>query len=302
MRILIAIDGSSHAEVTLRLGAQIVRRAGEPPTVLTVIKHEADRPPLLSDVILTRARELLEPEVLNVRTKVRIGYPAEEITREAREGGYDLVIVGERHDRNRVVRFLLGSTAARVVKHVPCPVIVVKGQVGPIHRILLCDSGAESPSTTYVPSALRTGPSTTDVPSALRTGPSVLSRFTAQLANLLEGEAEVTVLHVMSQMSAGPGVKGKQLRAGAEELIEEHAPEGALLEQDIQVLKRTGIHPRPKVRHGLVVDEILQDAQNGNYDLVVIGAHRGERWQRILLDDLAHKIMVQLDRPVLVVR
>jgi nucleotide-binding universal stress UspA family protein len=56
------------------------------------------------------------------------------------------------------------------------------------------------------------------------------------------------------------------------------------------------------VRHGLVVDEILAEAQRGDYDLVVIGAYRSEGWQRILLDDQAHKIIVQLDRPVLVVR
>jgi nucleotide-binding universal stress UspA family protein len=56
------------------------------------------------------------------------------------------------------------------------------------------------------------------------------------------------------------------------------------------------------VRHGLVVDEILAEAQSGDYDLVAIGAYRGEFWQRILLDDQAHRILVQLDRPVLVVR
>jgi len=38
------------------------------------------------------------------------------------------------------------------------------------------------------------------------------------------------------------------------------------------------------------------------YDLVVIGAHRDEGWQRFLLDDLARKIVVRLDRPVLVLR
>jgi nucleotide-binding universal stress UspA family protein len=317
MRILMVIDGSSHAEVTLRLGAQIARRAGEPPTVLMVIKHEADRPPPPANVILSRARELLGADVSNVQTKVRIGCPAEEIIREAQEGDYDLVIVGERQDRNLFSRFLFGSTAVRVAEHAPCPVIVAKGKAGPIHRILLCDSGAESPSVglceaspsesewdrTASPSESEWDRTASPSESEWdRTGPSALSRFTAQLADLLEGEAEITVLHVMSQMSAGPGVIGKQLRADVEELIEEHAPEGGLLERDIRVLERPGIHPRPKVRHGLVVDEILQDAQSGNYDLVVIGAYHGKGWRRLLLDDLAHKIIVRLDRPVLVVR
>jgi nucleotide-binding universal stress UspA family protein len=70
----------------------------------------------------------------------------------------------------------------------------------------------------------------------------------------------------------------------------------------MEFLSLPGVRARPKVRHGLVVDEILDEARAGEYDLVVIGAHRGEPWQRILLDDLAHKILVQMDRSVLVVR
>jgi nucleotide-binding universal stress UspA family protein len=106
----------------------------------------------------------------------------------------------------------------------------------------------------------------------------------------------------MSQMGAGPGVEGDQLQADAEELIEAQTPEGELLERDIQMLEPLSVQLRPMVRHGLVVDEILAEAQAGDYDLVVIGAHRGEGWRRILLDDLAHQIIIHLDRPVLVVR
>jgi nucleotide-binding universal stress UspA family protein len=85
-------------------------------------------------------------------------------------------------------------------------------------------------------------------------------------------------------------------------LINERAPEGELLQRDIEVLDKLGVHARAKVRHGLVVEEILYEVQGEDYDLVVIGAYRGEGWQRILLDDLAHRLVVELDRPVLVVR
>jgi nucleotide-binding universal stress UspA family protein len=164
----------------------------------------------------------------------------------------------------------------RVIEQAPCPVLVAKGRLGTIRRILLCDSGVECPS--------------------------LLSRFTTQLADLLDGEEQVTVLHVMSQISAGPGVAGKQLRASAAELIDERTPEGELLVQDLRVLERPGVHLHPEVRHGLVVDEILAEARAGDYDLVVIGAHRGRAWQRLLLADLAQEIVHHLDRPVLVVR
>ncbi len=129
-----------------------------------------------------------------------------------------------------------------------------------------------------------------------------MRRLITQLADLVRGEEEVTVLHVMSQISAWPGVPGKQLRANAEELIREHTPEGQLLERDLHLLERLKLRSIPKIRHGLVVDEILAEAREGDYDLVVIGSHQGRGWQRILLDDLAHQIIIEMDRPILVVR
>ena len=297
MPVLIATNGSSHAEAALRLGAQIARRGREPLTILTVIKHKANRPPAPVDAILARACEIVRSQFLDVRTRARVGHPAAEIVREAEEGNYDLVIVGERPNRNLVARFLLGSTAVRVVEHAPCPVIVAKGKIGPIQRILLCDSGSDDPSV-GLPSA--SFPSTTLGTGGA--GPSVLSRFTEIPIDLLDGSGEIVVLHVMSQMSAGPGVKGKQLRSDTEELIKGQSPEGELLGRDIEALERLGLRAHATVRRGLVVEEILEEVQNGDYDLVVIGAYRGQGWQRILLDDLAHKILVQLDRPVLVVR
>ncbi len=283
MRILIATDGSLYAEATLRLAAYLLQGhlADEPPVLLTVVRSEAGR--AHAESILAQAREALG--VTNVQTRVRIGRPAREIVREANEGYYGLVIIGERWGPNGpVARYLQATTPVRVAGEALCPVLIAKGRVGPIGRILLCDSGAKS------------------IVEGQRVGPSLLSRFTAQLAELLGGEEEVTVLHVMSQISAGPGVRGKQLRASVEELIQEQAPEGVLLVRDVQALERPGIHPRPKVRHGLVVDEIVDEARSGDYDLVVIGAHPNQGWRHLLLEDLAREIIRRLDRPVLVVR
>jgi len=283
MRILIAVNGSPQAEPALSLAIHLVpgRLADEPPVVLAVARREAIRPQ--TEAILAQACRSLAAS--QAQGKLRIGRPDREILREAEEGRYDLLIVGEGWRRKRpLARCLQSLTAARVAEQAPCPVFVAKGQIRSIRRILVCDSGAWSPLTTSGSHAPRLG------------------HFTARLAELLDGEEEVTVLHVMSQISAGPGVRGGQLRAGVEELMAEHTPEGALLEQDIQSLSRPGIHPHPKLRHGLVVEEILAEARSGDYDLVVIGAHGETGWQRILLDDLSHKILLQVDRPILVVR
>jgi nucleotide-binding universal stress UspA family protein len=292
MPVLAAIDCSWHDDAALRVAAQIAQRGRQPLTVLTVCRSREDPVAVSFDEIMDRIGGMGLPAIPDVQTRVRVGHPATEIVREAEEGAYALVIVGERPNRSMMARFLTGSTAIRVVEHAPCPVIVAKGKVAPIERILLCDSGSDD-SSVAAPCGANSGG---------RVVPSVLRRFTGLPLDLHNGDGEIVVLHVMSQMSAGPGVRGKQLRSDSDDLIHEHAPEGELLERDIEALRGMGLRASAKVCHGLVVEEILDEAQHGDYDLVVIGAYRGAGWQRILLDDLAHRIVVELDRPVLVVR
>lgn len=280
MRLLIAIDGSPNADAALRLGAQLSgaqlfqgQTSAQPPTVLTVIRRESERPQ--TQTTLALARELLGVKMGEVNTKVRVGRSAEEIVNETRENRYDLVILGKSSIQSLFTRFL-GSTATQVAAHAPCSVGVATGEVGTLRRILVCDSGVHSPS--------------------------LLNRFIRQLGDLSAHQVTITVLHVMSQMAAGPSVRGEQLRADAAALIREHAPEGDLLMEDVKVLQKAHIEAIPKVRHGFVVDEILDEARQGNYDLVVIGAHKKEGWPDFLLDDLAKQIIIQIDRPVLLVR
>lgn len=291
MRLLIATGGSPHSEKALQLGAQILRARAhhfqaelaprspspfpveETPTVLMVIRRESERTE--AEARLNHHLELLGPNLPSVSAKIRVGHRADEILREAVTGRYGLVILGKRPTHRLVTRFI-GSVATRVVENAPCPVMVAKGQVRPIRRILLCDSGAQSPV--------------------------LLDSFKRDLAELVESSAEVTVLHVMSQIGAAPGVPGQQLRAEAEALMQARTPEGELLAYDLAALERINIQPQPKVRHGPVVNEVIKEAQQGDYDLVAIGASCRQGWGSILLENLERQIIAQIDRPVLVVR
>jgi len=53
------------------------------------------------------------------------GEPGPAIVEAAEAEGADLVIVGTR-GRNRVERFVLGSVSDHVVRHAPCPVLIVR--------------------------------------------------------------------------------------------------------------------------------------------------------------------------------
>ena len=71
---------------------------------------------------LIAARDLAR---LNPRSEVRIGVPAAEIDDAAKELGADLICVST-HGRTGLAHFLLGSVAERIVRHSPCPVLIVR--------------------------------------------------------------------------------------------------------------------------------------------------------------------------------
>jgi nucleotide-binding universal stress UspA family protein len=275
MRLLIAVDDSAHSQAVLRLGLQLLRasRFDQVPTILTVVGNEAERG--TGNRILTQARSLAEADLKRLQTKVRIGRTVDEIVKETEEHRYDLLVIGMKPAAGLLQRWL-GSTTMQIVEQVSCSVAIANGEIGPLRHLLVCDSGARTPS--------------------------LLTHLVTQLSSLLSEAVTITVLHVMSQISAGPQVSGEHLRADAEELIREHSPEGEWLTQDLKILQERRTRATPKVRHGFVVDEILEEAHSGDYDLVVIGAHQQEGWTSFLLDNLARQITMKIDRPVLLVR
>ena len=270
MRMLIAIRGSRHSQTTLQLCAFLLDACCrfEPPTVMTVVEREVD---LREDEAITaKAVQQLALCGAEARTHIGEGSPAGAIVREAKRGDYDLVVVGEYSPYGELGQLAKGSTTWRVVEGVPCSVLIAKGRISPIRRILVCDSGVgDSPALGYM---------------------------TARLAEALDGEQEVTALHVVPEKGAGPHGGGRRAHA------EGGAPEGERRAYDPGTLEIAGHEPRPLVRHGHVVDEVVAEAREGEYDLVIIGAHRQQGWRRLLSENLAFKIAAGLDRPVLVAR
>ncbi len=71
------------------------------------------------------AREHLQKLKLPAKVEVRTGRPFAEIISYAREHLID-VIVQATHGRGAIAHMLLGSTAEKVVRKAPCPVLTVR--------------------------------------------------------------------------------------------------------------------------------------------------------------------------------
>ena len=69
----------------------------------------------------------------------RVGTPADEIVRAARELQVDFIVIGSRGNflRQRIRRVLIGSTSHRVLKLAPCPIMVAVPPRAPRPRNLV---------------------------------------------------------------------------------------------------------------------------------------------------------------------
>lgn len=136
-RILVAIDGSEGADRAFETALELAKLMGATLTALTIegplpayaatvgevdeVKREKDS--FFRALAVTAEHKAKEAGV-QIEVEIRPGHAAEMIVRRAREGGFDLVVVG--HKGHFLQDYLLGSTADRVAHHAPCPVMIVK--------------------------------------------------------------------------------------------------------------------------------------------------------------------------------
>lgn len=146
-RVLAATDGSEHGMNAVASGVSCARHSGAKLDVVLVV--EAVMMPLGIETAAVHdqtyakdLRERVEEQMeeagaSGAELHVRDGLAAPAITQVAEELDVDLIIVGA-HPRPAVARFLVGSTAERVLRMAHRPTLVAtEGRTEPFKRILV---------------------------------------------------------------------------------------------------------------------------------------------------------------------
>ncbi len=98
-----------------------------PNRQLTLNAEEAEQ--FVAAYVEERGKTQLDPDSeARIHYHVRVGHAADEIVDLAYELEADLLVVGT-HSRKGVKRFFVGSVTEAVVRHCPCPVLVVRPKV-----------------------------------------------------------------------------------------------------------------------------------------------------------------------------
>jgi len=132
MRILLAYDESPGAIRALTTAAQFAKALGATIDVISVVPVRAGRSPVdpwddqeVHTEELADARKRLAILGLECHTIQPSGPVAHEIERVAREGTYDMVVVGSR-ELGSLARFLEGSVSEHVATHATTTVVVAR--------------------------------------------------------------------------------------------------------------------------------------------------------------------------------
>lgn len=139
-KILVPIDGSEHSMNAVKTAGSLANLLGSSLTILHVKpEHEyhwlgsvgvinIDVEKVLSDEgkrLIQPAVKLLNESGISYDTLYMTGDPAQKICEKAKDGNYDLIVMGTR-GMETFSEVILGSVSHKVLQHAVCPVMIVK--------------------------------------------------------------------------------------------------------------------------------------------------------------------------------
>jgi nucleotide-binding universal stress UspA family protein len=277
MRVLLTSDGSNESKDALRAASRLLARQDREMDVLYVAPEAArqgsqDRLALETRRILEQSKRVLAEENCAASMRCRTGSPARVILHEAKN--YDVAVLGAK-GRGEHSQGGLGPVASRLVEHASGCVLI--GRTPPQDRqprILVPVDGSDG---------------------------------CEQALDMLESffdleSADITLLHVLETLWL-PGDENDEAQEGADQVKLELRREGeALLAQ-----ARAKILPRHSgvttlIREGIPANEILSAADQGDYDLIVVGATEATDMKHQVLGSVSSKVAWNASCSVLLVR
>jgi len=298
MQTLMATDGSPEATAALRNATRLLSRRDNEVHILCVAPEfykpggtkedkrvRADYERSIAREtrkILERAHQTLLAEGIAGEIRAESGSPAEVIVRLAND--YNVTVLGatSQYDTTRPG---IGSVASRVVEHAPGIVLVCRENAGGSSlRILLCVDGS-------------------------RASQAALNALTTCFNT---ESAEITLMHVVETPWVNLGLdqdwfdRGGETREqkGSEIQLEEELQVEAneIIEDAVEQLTRHGLDVTTVIAEGNPATEILGQAEQDEYDLIVLGASGATDMKHTMLGSVSAKVTAQTACSVAVVK
>jgi len=271
MKILICSDGSERSKRAISF-ATVIAIATKAETTIFGIAQNPQEELKLGESLLEESGEL-KANGVRVEITTKSGDPVTEIVQCTRDRAYDLVAIGA--ERRGAQEFFLPSAKAySIAEAISPPLLIVPCERPQLKRILICSGGG-----VYIENAVK---------------------FAARIAKDLS--AEIALLSVIPPPPAMHGTLYRRQR-DVEALLKSDSALARNLRHEKKMIEDAGVRATIRIGHGIVIDQILNEVMQGDYDLVVAGSWAiRDRWRTYIIGNITREIVNRTDRPVLVVR
>jgi nucleotide-binding universal stress UspA family protein len=191
--------------------------------------------------IFARAVELFQQNGVSYTLEVQNGNAEDIIPRKAKQGDY-IIVLGPL-GRPQFRRMLTGRSIRHLMEEIEQPILYVPVSKLPLKKILICIGGLGYEVTA--------------------------EHITMQMA--MKSRAEITLLHIIPPIDLNYPT-AKVVSSNWQHLADTNTPVGRSLRQALQVAKDDGLTANVTARQGNVVEEILAEVKEGNYDLLCMGS------------------------------
>ena len=242
--LLITTNGFQETWPAIEYGAWLAAVLGKKITLLGVTENLNpaaidDNHPL--EDIFAQAVELFQKNGVEYTLVVENGNAEDVIPQKAREGEY-IIVLGPL-GRPQIRRFIKGRSIRHLMEEIDQPILYVPESRLPLKKILICIGGL---------------------------GYEVTAEHIAmQMA--MKSRAEITLLHIVPPIDLDYPT-ARTVRENWQNLTATDTPVGRSLRQALEVAKGDGLIASVKARQGNVVEEILAEVKDGNYDLLCMGS------------------------------
>jgi nucleotide-binding universal stress UspA family protein len=242
--LLIATNGHKGTWFAVEYGAWLAESLKLKITLLGVT--EVVNPAAIDDQhplgeIFERAVNLFEDKQLSYRLEIRNGYAEQIIPEKANSGKYITVV--SPLGRTRIRRMLTGRSIRPLMEKIREPILYVPELRFPLKRVLISAGGLGYEE--------------------------VAENLALQIA--AANQAEVTILHVVPPTDLDYPTT-RSVRGHITDLAETDSLPGRSLRHALEIAQDAGLNARVIGRQGIVVEEIVDEVQGGNYDMVCMGS------------------------------
>lgn len=271
MKILICSDGTPTAENAIRLSESFAGPLKAETTLLGIAEKADDEGALRESI--EKQSESLRKSGVAFEMVVQSGDPVRQIADQTSKTNFDLVVIGARW-AGASGPYWRSAKTYDVIKSIAPPVLVAIGEQRPLKRFLVCTGGKE-----FIEQAVR-----------------LAGKLAASVG------ASVTLLHIMAEPPA-MYADLVDMEEDVEQLLASKSELGINLLQQKKELERLGVTAEVRLRHGIVIDQVFEEARQGDYGLIVTGtSHARGLVGHYIMGDLTRSILNRAHCPVLVAR